>query len=76
VTDASVAFERGAGRTGPHLSVRQTCAYKASDASIAEEVDRWILVARTCGTRRSDRRYYVAFVAPENHPMKLIMASS
>jgi hypothetical protein len=49
-TDASVAFERGAGRTGPRLSLRQTRALKASNASVAEEVDRWISVAGTHGT--------------------------
>jgi hypothetical protein len=61
-TEASVVFERGARHTGPRLSVRQTCAREASDASVSEEVDRWILVARTCGTRRSDGRYCAACV--------------
>jgi hypothetical protein len=53
---ASVAFEHGAERTGPRLSVRQTRAREGSDASIAEEVDHWISVAGTRGTRRSDGR--------------------
>jgi hypothetical protein len=61
-TDASVVFERGARRTRPRLSVRQTRAYEASDVSIVEEVDRWILVAGTRGTRRSDGCYYAASV--------------
>jgi hypothetical protein len=59
---ASVVFERGARRTRPRLSVRQTRAYEASDVSIVEEVDRWILVAGTRGTRRSDGCYYAASV--------------
>jgi hypothetical protein len=73
VTDAqprlSVAFERGAERTGPRLSVRQTRAREASDVSVAKEVDRWISVAGTRGTRRSDGRYCAASVAPEKHPV-------
>jgi hypothetical protein len=68
-TNASVTFERGAVRTGPRLSVRQTRAHKASDASVAEEVDRWISVVGTRGTRWSDGRYCTASVAPEKHPV-------
>jgi hypothetical protein len=68
-TDASVVFERGAERTRPHLSVRQTRAHKASNTSVAEEVDHWTSVARTRGTRRSDGRYYTASVAPEKRPV-------
>jgi hypothetical protein len=62
-TDVSVAFERDTERTRPRLSVRQTCAREASDAFVAEEVDRWILVARRRGTRRSDGRYCAVSVA-------------
>jgi hypothetical protein len=61
-TNASVMFERGTEHTGPRLSVRQMRAREASDASVAEEVDRWISVAGTRGTRRSDGRYCAAFV--------------
>jgi hypothetical protein len=64
-TDATVAFKRGAEHTRPRLSVRQTRACEASDVSIAEEVDRWILIAGTRGMRRSDGRYCAASVAPE-----------
>jgi hypothetical protein len=74
--DASVAFEHGAGRTGPRLLVRQTRAHEASDAFVAAEVDRWISVTGTRGTRWSDGRYYAASVTPKNHPVKLITASS
>jgi hypothetical protein len=74
--DASVAFEHGAERTGPRLSVRQTRAHEASDVAVAEEVDRWISVAGTRGTRWSDERYCAASITPENHPVKLITASS
>jgi hypothetical protein len=74
--DASVALELGVGRTGPRLSMRQTHTHEALDASVAEEVNRWISVARTRGTRRSDRRYCAASVAPENRLVKLITASS
>jgi hypothetical protein len=67
--DASVAFEHGAERTRPRLSVRQTRAREASDTSVAEEADRWILVAGTRGTRSSDIRYCATSVTPEKHPV-------
>jgi hypothetical protein len=67
--DASVAFEHGAECTRPRLSMRQTRAREALDTSVAEEVNHWISVAGTLGTRRSDGHNCAVSVAPEKCPV-------